>query len=74
MTDDEEEFRRALKRDVSRPESRSGFYIYAAVCLGVGVLSIVGAKSRPIFLSGFILVAASVVLAVVGWMKNRRWR
>ncbi len=74
MSDDEEEFRRALKRDVSRPESRAGYYIYAAVCLGVGVVSVIGAKSQAIYYSGFILVGVSFVLAGIGWKKNQRWR
>ena len=71
---DEDDFKKQLRSAPSKPSSPAAGYLVAAAVAIVGVVSIFGAKSRPIFISGFLIVAAAAFIAWRTRSANKHWR
>jgi NaMN:DMB phosphoribosyltransferase len=71
--DEEAAFRKRLRRAPSKPASRYGGYVVAASLAVMGATCSIVAKSQPIFLSGFLLMGAGVVAALLAYRANRHW-
>lgn len=72
MNDAERAFRRRLRWTPPRPSSpRAGYAACAAVSV-LGLVSVLGARSRPIYFSGWLILAGCVLSAAYIWLVGRR--
>jgi glutaredoxin len=73
MTDSHErEFRRRLRWTPPRPSSPLAGYVAAAAVAALGMVTLLGARSRPMYLSGWLILAGSTFAAVYIWAVSRR--
>ncbi len=72
MNEREREFRRRLRWTPPRPSSPLAGYVAATAVSVVGVVSVLGARSRPIFLSGWLILAGCALAAAYIWLVSRR--
>lgn len=72
MNDHERDFRRRLRWTPPRPSSPLAGYVAAAAVSVLGVISVLGAKSRPIYLSGWLILTGSAVAATYVWLVGRQ--
>jgi len=68
---DEDDFRKQL-RTASRPTSPVAWYVAAAAVSILGIVTVIGAESRQMFISGWIMIGGSLLAAL--WTRRTSWR
>lgn len=68
---DQDDFKRRL-RGPGKPASPVASYVAAAAVSVVGIVSVLGAKSRPIYLSGWLIVGFCLAWAFRTYWLDRR--
>ena len=65
-------FGRRLRRAAPRPASPRAWYAAAFAASLVGLVSVLGARSEPIFISGWLIMATAALGALYVWRASRR--
>lgn len=68
----EVDFRRRVRWSMPAPDSAGGWYAAAVAVGAAGIVTLTGARSEPMFWSGWILVSAGTLGAVVVRRATRR--